>query len=140
MPLATVSRKIGELEAHLGARLLVRTTRKLALTDAGAAYVGGGAAHPGRGGGGGTDRGGRVPGAARGAGVDGAGAVRAAAHPAGRGGVPGAYPEIRVRLRFSDRNLHLVDEHVDMAVRIGALPDSSMIATRVGVDAGGRVR
>src|SRR5689334_10060600 len=39
MPLATVSRKIAELEKRLGARLLVRTTRKLALTEAGAAYL-----------------------------------------------------------------------------------------------------
>src|SRR6202012_1469862 len=39
MPLATVSRKVGELEAHLGTRLLTRTTRKVTLTDAGATYV-----------------------------------------------------------------------------------------------------
>ena len=39
VPLATVSRKVGELERHLGTRLLVRTTRKVALTEAGAAYV-----------------------------------------------------------------------------------------------------
>src|SRR5262245_16322395 len=39
MPLATVSRKVSELEGHLGTRLLVRTTRKVALTDAGVAYV-----------------------------------------------------------------------------------------------------
>src|SRR6187402_1357153 len=39
IPLPTVSRKIAELEAHLNARLLVRSTRKLALTDAGAAYL-----------------------------------------------------------------------------------------------------
>jgi DNA-binding transcriptional LysR family regulator len=44
-----------------------------------------------------------------------------------------AYPEINVRLVLSDRNLHLSDDHVDMAVRIGTLPDSNMIATRVGV-------
>jgi DNA-binding transcriptional LysR family regulator len=44
-----------------------------------------------------------------------------------------AYPDINVRLLLSDRNLHLYDEHVDMAVRLGSLPDSSMIATRVGV-------
>jgi DNA-binding transcriptional LysR family regulator len=39
IPLPSVSRKIADLEAHLGARLLVRTTRKLTPTDAGAAYV-----------------------------------------------------------------------------------------------------
>src|SRR4029077_3954252 len=38
-PLPTISRKISELEAHLDARLLIRSTRKLILTDAGAAYV-----------------------------------------------------------------------------------------------------
>ena len=43
-----------------------------------------------------------------------------------------AYPEINVRLLLSDRNLHLIEDHVDMAVRIGPLPDSTMIATRVG--------
>ena len=39
MPLAMVSRKVSQLEAHLGARLLVRTTRSLAPTDAGRAYM-----------------------------------------------------------------------------------------------------
>ena len=39
MPLATVSRKVSELEAHLRTRLIVRTSRKLVLTEAGAAYV-----------------------------------------------------------------------------------------------------
>jgi DNA-binding transcriptional LysR family regulator len=39
VPLATVSRKVNELEGHLGTRLLVRTTRKVALTDAGVTYV-----------------------------------------------------------------------------------------------------
>ena len=38
-PLPTVSRKIADLEAHLGTRLLICSTRKLTLTDAGAAYV-----------------------------------------------------------------------------------------------------
>jgi len=38
-PLPTVSRKVSELEAHLGTRLVVRTSRKLLLTDAGAAFV-----------------------------------------------------------------------------------------------------
>ncbi len=39
MPLATVSRKVAALEAHLKTRLLHRTTRHLALTEAGSAYV-----------------------------------------------------------------------------------------------------
>src|SRR3979490_2862087 len=39
VPLPTVSRKIADLESHLGTRLLIRSTRKLVLTDAGAAYV-----------------------------------------------------------------------------------------------------
>src|ERR1700754_151047 len=39
IPLATVSRKVAELEAHLKARLLIRSTRKLALTEAGIAYI-----------------------------------------------------------------------------------------------------
>jgi DNA-binding transcriptional LysR family regulator len=43
-----------------------------------------------------------------------------------------AYPEINVRLQLSDRTLHLIDDHVDMAARIGALADSNMVATRVG--------
>jgi len=33
---------------------------------------------------------------------------------------------------LSDRNLHLIDDHVDMAARIGPLPDSSMVATSIG--------
>ena len=39
MPLATVSRKVSELEAHLRTRLVNRTSRRLALTDAGRSYV-----------------------------------------------------------------------------------------------------
>lgn len=43
-----------------------------------------------------------------------------------------AYPEINIRLLLTDRNLHVIDDHVDMAIRIGTLPDSSMVATRIG--------
>src|SRR5258708_4812274 len=39
VPLPTISRKVADLEAHLKTRLLVRSTRKLALTEAGIAYV-----------------------------------------------------------------------------------------------------
>jgi DNA-binding transcriptional LysR family regulator len=132
MPLPTVSRKIAELETHLGARLLLRTTRKLALTQAGAAYLA-------------SAR--RI--------LDEVGEAERIA--AGEFQVPrgelaltapvlfgrlhilplvteflAAYPAINVQLRFSDRNLNLLDDQVDMAVRIGPLPDSSLIATRVG--------
>jgi len=133
IPLATVSRKVGELEAHLGTRLLVRTTRKVALTDAGAVYVN----------------------SARRILEELAETERAAAGEfnAPRGeliltapvlfgrlhilpivtGFLEVYPEISIRLVLSDRNLHLLDDHVDMAARIGSLPDSSLVATRVGL-------
>jgi DNA-binding transcriptional LysR family regulator len=132
MPLATVSRKINELERHLGTRLLVRTTRKVALTDSGTSYVASarrilddineterlaaGEFH-----------------APRGELVLTAPILFGQLHI-----LPivaeflAAYPEINIRLMLSDKNLHLIDDHVDMAVRIGALPDSSMVASRVG--------
>ncbi len=132
MPLPTVSRKVSELEAHLGTPLLLRTTRRLSLTEAGTAYVA----------------------AARRILEEVQEAERIAAGefmmPRGELVLTApmlfgrlhllpivtefldAYPEIDVRLVFSDRNLQLIDEHVDMAVRIGPLLDSSMIATRVG--------
>jgi DNA-binding transcriptional LysR family regulator len=40
MPLATVSRKVAELESNLGAQLLIRSTRKLTVTDSGRHYYG----------------------------------------------------------------------------------------------------
>lgn len=132
MPLPTVSRKVSELEAHLGAQLLLRTTRKLSLTEAGQAYLT----------------------AARRIlrEVDEAERVVSGEYDRPRGELVltapvlfgrlhilpivtdflTAYPDITVRLSLSDRNLHLLDEHLDMAVRIGELPDSSMVATRVG--------
>jgi DNA-binding transcriptional LysR family regulator len=44
----------------------------------------------------------------------------------------GAYPEVNVRLALGDRLVNLIDEHVDLALRIGALPDSGMVASNVG--------
>lgn len=132
IPLPTVSRKISDLEAHLKTRLLTRSTRKLALTDSGAAYV---AAAK------------RILDEVR-------EAERAASgeQAAPRGELvitaPLAFgrlhllpviaefltqwPEIDVRLVLADRNLHLIDDHVDIAVRIGALADSALVSTRVG--------
>jgi DNA-binding transcriptional LysR family regulator len=132
VPLPTVSRKISELEAHLMTRLLTRSTRRLSLTEAGAAYVA----------------------AARRILDEVNEAERAASgeHAAPRGEIvitaPLAFgrlhvlpviaeflarwPEIDVRLVLADRNLHLIDDHVDIAVRIGALADSTLVSTRVG--------
>jgi DNA-binding transcriptional LysR family regulator len=131
-PLPTVSRKISELEAHLNARLLIRSTRKLTLTDAGAAYVAAAKRildevnHAER------EASGEYS-TPRGDLVITAPVVFGRLHV-----LPvideflASFPDINVRLLLSDRNVHLIDDHVDMAVRIGALPDSSMVATRVG--------
>ena len=132
IPLATVSRNVAELEAHLGTRLLHRSSRSLALTDAGRTYV---------------DACRRI--------LDEVGeAERAAAGeyraPKGELVVTApivfgrlhvlpmvaeflvTYPDIDIRLQLADRVLSLDEERVDVAVRIGALPDSSLIATPVG--------
>ncbi|BAO93977.1 LysR family transcriptional regulator (plasmid) [Caballeronia insecticola] len=42
------------------------------------------------------------------------------------------YPEIDARLFLTDRNTHLLDEHIDVAVRVGSLPDSALVAVNVG--------
>jgi DNA-binding transcriptional LysR family regulator len=131
-PLPTVSRKVSELEAHLKTRLLVRSTRKLALTNAGVAYVA-------------ACR--RILEQ-----VSDAESEASGEYSAPRGELLitapivfgrlhvlpvvsdflASFPEINVHMMLSDRNLNLVDDHIDLAVRIGALADSSMIATRVG--------
>jgi len=132
MPLATVSRKVSELEAKLKARLLNRSGRKLTLTDAGELYVA----------------------ACRRILDDVQEAERSASgeYRVPRGDlyitapivfgrlhvVPvaaeflKAHPEIDIRLALSDRVATLLDERLDLAVRIGALPDSSLVAVRVG--------
>jgi DNA-binding transcriptional LysR family regulator len=132
MPLPTVSRKASELEPHLGTPLLIRTTRRLSLTEAGRAYAA--AAR-------------RILEEVNEAKREAVGEfitprgeiVLTAPMLFGRlhllplvAEFLDAFPEIDVRLVLSDRNLHLIDDHVDMAVRIGSLPDSSMTATRVG--------
>jgi DNA-binding transcriptional LysR family regulator len=132
VPVPTLSRKISDLEALLGTRLLVRTTRKLTLTDAGLAYVT--AAR-------------RILDQVEEAEREAAGEFTA---PKGELVVTAPilfgrlhvlpviadflalFPEINVRFVLADRNVHLVDDHVDMAVRIGKLPDSAMVATRIG--------
>jgi DNA-binding transcriptional LysR family regulator len=43
-----------------------------------------------------------------------------------------AHPDVDIQLRLGDRNVNLIEEHVDVALRIGTLPDSSLVATQVG--------
>jgi len=133
MPLATVSRNVSELETHLKARLLNRSTRKLTLTDAGRDYLAAckriledvGEAERIVSGEFSTPKG---------------ELVITAPIVFGRLHVLPviadflkAYPEVDVRLVQSDRIANLLEDHVDLAVRVGELPDSNLSATRVAM-------
>ncbi|MER8885477.1 LysR family transcriptional regulator [Mesorhizobium sp. M0074] len=132
IPLTTVSRKVSDLEKHLKTRLLNRSARQLSLTDAGHAYL-----------------------AACRRILDEVGEAERIA--AGEYNAPtgelivtapivfgrlhvlpvvtsflSVYPEVGVRLTLADRITQLVEEHIDLAIRIGELADSSLIATRLG--------
>jgi DNA-binding transcriptional LysR family regulator len=132
VPLPTISRKVSDLEAHLRTRLLVRSTRKLTLTDAGAAYLAACRRI--------LEQVGDAERAVTGEYVAPRGDLTLTAPIVfGRLHVLPVvseflahFPEINVRMALSDRNVHLIDDQIDMAVRIGTLPDSSMVATRVG--------
>jgi DNA-binding transcriptional LysR family regulator len=132
IPLATVSRKVSDLEAHLKTRLLTRSTRKLTLTDAGRNYIEACRRI--------LDDVGEAERAASGEYSAPKGDLVIAA-PVAFGrlhvipivvGFLKAYPQIDVRMALEDRIVNLVEERVDVAVRIGELPDSSLVATRVG--------
>ena len=132
MPLPTVSRKVSELEAYLKARLLIRSTRGFTLTDAGRSYIA----------------------ACRRILDDIHEAEREAAgeYSEPRGELVltapvvfgrlhllpivaeflNVYPEVSVRLTQGDRLVNLAEDHVDLALRIGTLPDSSLISTGLG--------
>ena len=131
-PLATVSRKVSELEAHLQTKLFNRSSRALVPTDAGRSYIA----------------------AAKRILADVAEAERAASgeYTTPRGDLSvsapvalgrmhlqpvvaeflAAFPEVDVQLGLQDRAVNLLEEHVDVALRIGALADSSLIAVRIG--------
>ncbi len=132
MPLASVSRKVAALESHLGTRLLHRTTRQLSLTEAGGAYVAACRRI--------LDEIGEAERTATGEYMTPKGELTITA-PVVFGRlhiVPvvaaflAHYPEIEIKLVLTDRVMHLMDEQVDVAVRIGELPDSGFMATRVG--------
>lgn len=128
---SAVSKQISRLEARLGARLFNRTTRRLGLTEVGAAF---------------HERAQRILSEVE-------EAERAVSHasaaPRGtlRLNVPvvfgrlhvapllpeflGLYPEVRIDITFNDRFVDLLEEGVDVAIRIGDLGDSSLIARRL---------
>jgi DNA-binding transcriptional LysR family regulator len=131
-PLATVSRKVSELEAYLKTRLLNRSSRRLTLTDAGRSYV---AACKRI-----LEQVGEAERAASGEYSAPKGELIITAPIVfGRLHVLPVvaeflktYPEIDIRMVLLDRVVNLLEEQVDLAVRIGELPDSSLVATRVG--------
>lgn len=129
---SNVTRMIAALEERLGARLLQRTTRQVALTDAGARYL---------------ERARRIiadveeaESSAEGERTKPGGRLVVSA-PVGFGRLHVSpvmsaylkrYPEVSADLRLSDRVINLVEEGVDLAVRIGHLPDSTLVARHVG--------
>ncbi|MBE0443087.1 MULTISPECIES: LysR substrate-binding domain-containing protein [unclassified Psychrobacter] len=132
VPLPTLSRKIAELENQLGVRLLHRTTRKLSLTDSGSAYIESCKRI--------LEQVEEAEGRAKGEYLEPKGdLVITAPIMFGRLHVLpivieflSLYPNINVQLLLSDRNVDLFEDDVDMAIRIGTLPDSTMIGTQVG--------
>ena len=132
LPLATVSRRVSELETHLRTQIFIRSSRRLTLTEAGRVYVE----------------------ACRQILEDLAEAERAASgeYAAPRGELTVAtpivfgrlhvlpvistflavYPNIDIKLVQSDRLVDFTEDHIDVAIRIGALPDSNMIAAKLG--------
>ena len=128
-----VTRAIAALETAIGARLLTRTTRHVRLTDAGGRYL---------------DDCRRILAA-----VGEAEASAAGSHTRPTGvltvtapilfgrlhvlsaltGFLAAHPSVEGRALFLDRFVHLVDEGVDVAVRIGDLADSGLVAIRCGI-------
>jgi DNA-binding transcriptional LysR family regulator len=127
-----VTRLVAALEERLGARLLQRTTRQVTLTDAGARYL---------------ERARRIladveeaESSAEGEQTRPGGRLVVSA-PNGFGRLHVSpvmsaylkrYPEVSADLRLSDRMINLVEEGVDLAVRIGHLPDSTLVGRHVG--------
>ena len=128
---SAVSRRLTDLEARLGAELLHRTTRRLGLTDSGRAFF---------------ERAQRIL-----ADLEEAEQAVSQAHGAIRGRLKvalplsfgllhlaglineflGLHPEVEFDLDFNDRQIDLMQEGFDLAIRIARLPDSSLIARKL---------
>jgi len=129
---SAVTRLIAALEEHLGARLLQRTTRSVTLTDVGTRYL---------------ERARRIladveeaDGSAREERNRPSGRLVVSA-PVGFGRLHVApvmsaylkrYPDVAGELQLADRLINLVEDAVDLAVRVGHLADSSLVARQVG--------
>ncbi len=131
-PVATVSRKVSDLETRLKAELFQRSSRRMTLTDAGRSYM---------------EACKRIIEQVDEAEREVSGEYRipkgdlAVTAPWGLGHLHllpiaveflAAYPEIGLRLVLTDRVVNTVEENIDVAIRIGNLPDSNMIAARIG--------
>jgi LysR family transcriptional regulator, regulator for bpeEF and oprC len=132
LPPASVSRTLQALEAHLGARLINRTTRSISITEDGEAYY---------------DRCVRVLGE-----VDDMEASLSHSKLSPKGHVKvslpqvmakstiipalpdffAKYPEIGIELVLTDRQVDLVEEAIDCVVRVGAVGDVGLVAKRIG--------
>lgn len=133
LPKTTVSRKVQDLETRLGAQLLHRTTRKLGLTEAGHIYFehcqriareldeAESAVSQLQGG----PRGWLRFTAPYSIGIDKIAPLLGEFHA--------RHPEVRVEMILTNEPLDLIDKEIDVALRIGNLPDSSLIARRLAV-------
>ena len=132
MPVPTVSRKLSELETRLKTQLFQRSSRRVSLTNAGRSYI---------------EACKRIIEQVDDAEREASGEYRAptgdlaVTSPWGLGHLHllplsceflNVYPDIALRLLLSDRVLNPVDNKIDVAIRIGPLLDSSMIATCIG--------
>lgn len=131
VPASSVSRSVAKLEGELGVVLLERTTRHVALTDAGRAFF-----ERARDALVGLDEASDL---ALDAAREAHGVVRVAIPP-DMGAQAGAmfaelallYPRIRIELTLTTRGEELVGDLVDIAVVMGRLPDSALVARRLG--------
>jgi DNA-binding transcriptional LysR family regulator len=128
---AVIGRRIDGLEARLGVKLLVRTTRRISLTHEGAAFL--------------EDCQRVLADLNQAESNASAGGAKASGHlrvtaPAGFGRrhvaplVPrflALHPDVSLSLNLSDRVVDIVNESVDCAVRVGDMPDSSLISVRL---------
>jgi len=131
LPTSSISRSVAKLESDLGVTLLERTTRRIALTEAGRAFF-----ERARDALAGLEEANTLA-------LDAASEVRGVvrvACPADVGSVLAGllarlladHPKIRVELTFTTRGDELVGDLVDLAIAIGRLPDSSLVTRRLG--------